>query len=293
MSDKKAIALGVFDGLHLGHMAVISAATDCRKYGFSPCVLLFDVHPMSFLSDTPPKELMTPEHKSEYIKSLGATPVTLPFAEISGMSPEDFFDKILLNKLNAAALCCGYNYHFGRGGKGDAALLRRLCDERGIMLFTSEEIDCCGGAVSSTRIRALLEAGDIITANKLLGREFSYKLPVVSGDGRGHTMNSPTINQYFPVGHVVPKHGVYVSRATVEGKKLLSVTNIGERPTFDAVDLRSETYIIGFNGNLYNKEVEISLVKYLRPAKKFQDKQALADQIKSDIQAATSSENTL
>ena len=286
MSAKRAVALGMFDGIHTGHLAVISAALEYKSRGLVPCVLVFDVHPMALLSDDPPPELMTYSQKVSYINSLGAEVVTVKFADIAGLSCEDFFEEYLVKHLNAGVLCCGYNYRFGKGGKGNTELLRELCGNRGIELKVVDEIDFDGEPVSSTRIRKLLQEGNVALANKLLGRNFVFDFPVVQGDGRGHKMKIPTVNQLFPDKFIIPKLGVYASFADIGGKELPSVTNIGTCPTFDGTELRSETFIIGYDGDLYNRKISVSLTDYLRPEKKFEDQQALVCQINRDIQSS-------
>jgi riboflavin kinase/FMN adenylyltransferase len=139
-----------------------------------------------------------------------------------------------------------------------------------------------GSPVSSTRIRAAISEGNIADANIMLGREFSYKTEVVDGKKRGRLLDAPTINQYFEPGFIIPKAGVYASVTTVDGREYPSVTNIGLRPTFENEDFRSETYIIGFEGNLYGRFIEVKLIKYLREEIRFSSEQALKDQIAAD-----------
>ena len=286
MSAKRAVALGMFDGIHIGHAAVISAAADYRLRGFEPCVLVFDVHPMALLSNDPPPELMTFSQKAACIKALNAEVITVKFSDIAELSYADFFEEYLIKRLNAGVLCCGYNYRFGKGGKGNTALLRELCEKHDVELKIVEEIDFDGEPVSSTRIRKLLRQGDVALANKLLGRCFAFDFPVVQGDGRGHELSTPTINQLFPENFIVPKPGVYSSFVNVDGEALPSVTNIGTCPTFDGTELRSETFIINFDGDLYNMNITVSLTDYLREEKKFANRQALTEQIQRDVKSS-------
>ncbi|MCR4616156.1 MAG: bifunctional riboflavin kinase/FAD synthetase [Clostridiales bacterium] len=283
MQAKRAVALGMFDGIHIGHSAVISATVEYRDRGFIPCVLVFDVHPMALLSKDPPPELMTYSQKVECIKALNAEIIAVKFADIAELSYEDFFEEYLIKRLNARVLCCGYNYRFGKGGNGNTALLRELCGKRGIELKVIDEIDIDGEPVSSTRIRNLLQQGNVALANKLLGRCFAFDFPVVQGDGRGHEMETPTINQLFPENFILPKPGVYSSFVEIDGREFPSVTNIGTCPTFDGTEMRSETFIIDYVGDLYNRNVTVRLTDYLREEKKFESRQALIDQIQCDI----------
>ncbi len=283
---KYAVALGSFDGLHLGHMAVINKALSFKSKGYVPCALVFDVHPMSVTDSGAPAELMTVGARDEMLKALGLEIKKISFESIKGMSSREFVSEILCQKLNAGAVCCGYNYHFGNGAKADSAELSALCEEFGISCEVAPKIEYEGKAVSSTRIREALQNGEVGLANAMLGREFSYDFVVVSGDRRGRLIGAPTINQHFPDGFIVPKFGVYVSSVFVDGKVHPAVTNIGRRPSFTCDDLRSETCIMDFSGDLYGKNVEVKLIKYIRPERVFNSLEELSKQIAVDAQTA-------
>lgn len=285
-SSKTAVALGSFDGLHTGHMSVITCALSFKECGLNPLVMLFDSHPLKVLSGKAPAEILQPSLRDEILDGRGVGTVVISFEEIKDLSPREFFTEILLKKLNAGAICCGNNYRFGKNGAGGIEELKALCKEFGIEIKISPEITCGGLPVSSTRIRQAVENGDIPLANALLGREFRYKYTVVSGDRRGRLMGAPTINQHFSENFVVPKIGVYASVTVVDGKEYPSVTNIGLRPSFENEDLRSETCILGFSGDLYGKDIEVRLLKYLRSEMKFSSMEALGTQIKQDAEAS-------
>ena len=154
------------------------------------------------------------------------------------------------------------------------------------MCAVAERTDYNGAAISSTRIRNALAEGNIEDANSMLGREFSYKFTVVSGDRRGRLIGAPTINQHFPEGFIVPKFGVYASAVPIDGELHAAVTNIGRRPSFTCDDLRSETCITDFSGDLYGKNVEVKLLRYIRPERDFDSLDSLGDQIAADAQTA-------
>ena len=284
--QKTAVALGTFDGLHKGHISVITCALSYKERGFIPLVMLFDSHPLLSLTGNAPAEILQPELRDEIIADCGAQSVTVPFDEIKNLSYREFFEKIIIGKLNAGAVCCGGNYRFGKGGEGGPEELRALCNEFSVELSVSPEITLDGLPVSSTRIRKAVEDGDIPLANALLGREFRYKYEVVSGDKRGRLIGAPTINQHFGENFVLPKNGVYASVTVVDGKEYPSVTNIGLRPSFANSDLRSETCILGFSGELYGKFIEVRLLKYLRGEVKFDSMEALGEQIRKDAEAS-------
>ena len=284
-TTKTAVTLGSFDGLHKGHTAVIACAFEMqKKHGLFPLVLLFDKHPMLTIAGKSPDMILQSELRDELIARLGAGKRIVSFREVKDMSCREFFEKILLEKLNAGGVCCGWNYRFGKNNEGGVEELRALCSEHGVELKVTPPVDCNGEPVSSTRIRQAVENGDIPLANSMLGREFRYKLTVVDGQHRGRLIGAPTINQRFDEGFVKPKKGVYASVTVVDGKEYPSVTNIGLRPSFENEDFRSETCILGFSGNLYGQEIEVRLLCFLRDETKFGSLDALSEQIGRDAE---------
>ena len=240
-----AVALGTFDGFHLGHKMVIDKTKLSKR---KSAVLLFDEHPQKVLSHKSPGELITKSEREKLLEKWQVEPITVSFSEIMSLSYEDFFYKILLEKIGATALSCGFNYRFGAKAGGNAEILKALCQKENIELFVSEAVEFNGEPVSSTRIRNLIKQGDIESANAMLGREFSYDFIVVHGDARGRTIDSPTINQFFTEDFLVPQYGVYASYSVIDGKKYPSVTNVGVRPTIEGYSKeRSETNIVGFD----------------------------------------------
>lgn len=278
-------ALGNFDGLHIGHMAVINAAkVMAEKNGAKPCALIFTEHPLSVLSGKAPVTLFTEDIRNRILTEIGVDICNLDFKSLMNMTPEMFFEKIVIEMMGAVGVCCGFNYSFGKQGAGTPDLLKKLCEDRGIDFYMAPEIDYLGDPVSSTRIRSSIENGDMENANAMLGREFTYRQLVVDGDKRGRLFGTPTINQYLPSELVEPRHGVYMSKTFVDGKAYYSVTNIGIRPTIGAGPVSSETYILDFDGNLYGKYVEVSLLRYIRSEKKFASIEELMNQIKRDAE---------
>lgn len=281
-----AVALGTFDGLHRGHRAVIDAALTFGDSGMTPCVLLFDVHPQSVLDGHAPPEILTSAMRDKELEKAGIRTVKIPFESVRHLSAEAFIADVLVNDLGAAAVCCGYDYRFGHDATGNIGTLRELCARFGLRVLIADAVTYKGEAVSSTRIRACIEGGLIEDANEMLGRVFSYDFEVVGGDRLGRLLGAPTINQHFPDGFAVPKAGVYISRALVEGFWHTAVTNIGMRPTLNGQTLRSETCIMEFSGDLYGQHVEVGLIKYLREEIKFSSLDDLSRQIRLDAQAA-------
>lgn len=281
---KTAVALGSFDGLHKGHISVITCALSFKERGFVPLVLLFDEHPLLSLTGKAPAELLQNEERDKILSALGTQIKVISFDSLRNLSCRDFVKSILVDSLNAGAVCCGWNFRFGKDNAGGCEELKALCDELGVELCISDRIDVEGLPVSSTRIRQAILNGNIPLANAMLGRDFGYKYTVVTGNQRGHLMGAPTINQYFGKNFVVPKIGVYASYSVVDGKKYPSVTNIGLRPSFENEDLRSETCIIGFCGNLYGEDIEVRILEFIRPERKFADSDELRRQIALDAE---------
>ncbi len=274
------IALGAFDGLHIGHKAVItSEKTEYER----KIALMFKEHPQVTLSGKNPGILMTPEKEKAVLKSWGIEAEYIDFNEVSSLSPEDFIDKILVERFNARSLACGYNYRFGKNATGDVATLRFLCAQREIKLTVVDEVDYGGEPVSSTRIRQVISQGDMKSARAMLGRFYSYDFEVKHGDQRGRILGSPTINQFFMKDFCVAEFGVYASVTVIDGKKYPSVTNIGVRPTIEGVsEKRSETNIIGFEGDLYGMHPEVFVIEKIRGELKFNSLDELSEQIAKD-----------
>lgn len=227
--------------------------------------------------------LMTEEERLSFLKKKGIEATFINFSDIRDLSPEAFVNEILVDRLEAKAVICGFNYRFGKNASGNSDTLRENCDKKGIKCVIVNEVELDGAPVNSTSIRKAIEKGDILTANKMLGRSFGFTAEVIDGDKRGRTWGFPTINQQLPEGFVTPYFGVYKSVVTVDGRQYTGVTNIGLRPTVGTDIVLSETHILDFDGNLYGKAVDIRLIGFIRPEIKFNSFDSLVSQIKSDI----------
>lgn len=281
---KKAVALGNFDGMHIGHTAVLNSTYELAQDGFLPCALLFTQHSEKAIFGSAPPMLMTDTERKNFILSRGLHIESLDFQSIRELSPEEFVDKILIGQLNAGAVVCGYNYRFGKNAVGNADTLKALCVQRGMVCRIIEEISVDGIAVSSTAIREYIENGEIKKAERMLGRKFGFTATVIHGDARGRGWGFPTINQLLPDGLVIPKFGVYASVVSIDGVKFKGVTNIGRRPTIGTDVLLSETHIIDFGNDIYGKQVDIRLVDFIRSECKFSSFNELVKQINSDCE---------
>lgn len=284
-----AVACGYFDGLHIGHAAVIGRAVRrAREAGLCAGVFTFTRSGGSPARKTGAGEIITEADKYAILDEWGVGRVLAPdFAEFHDLEPEAFFDEVLVRRMGARVICCGADFRFGRAAAGDAALLEKLCVSRGVELDIVPEVLCGGVRVSSTRIRELLAAGDVKTAGALLGRAFGYRFTVVHGKRLGRTIDSPTINQRFPESFVRLRHGVYAAVARVDGALRPAVANIGLRPTVEQTDaVNSETYIIGFSGDLYGQEIEVRLLEFLRDEQRFPSIDALRARIQADARTS-------
>ncbi len=269
-----SLALGAFDGLHRGHMAVLTAAKD---YPGPWGALTFESSP----SGGP--AVLTKEDKLSLLESMGAAAVcTLRFSDIRNMEAEDFVRQVLFGRCHAKKLSCGEDFRFGHDRKGNAALLGRLCAERGAELTVVPPVKDNGEKISSTRIRAAVEQGDIPLANRLLGREFGYTLEVIHGNHLGTGLGFPTINQAMPENFALPPFGVYASLAAIDGKEYAGVTNIGVKPTVGSDRVLSETWLPEFSGDVYGKRVRLGLLEFIRPERKFGSLEELRAEIEKN-----------
>lgn len=276
-----ALALGTFDGLHLGHMAVLEAALKTALPGGAG-VVTFEASPSGC------SLLMTGEEKEERFREMGMKELySFEFSRVKDLPAEEFAESLLFEKCHAMALCCGEDFRFGKGAQGDTALLKKLCARRGAELIVTPARQEGGEKISSTRIRAAVEQGDISLANRLLGRPFGYRLEVIHGNHIGTGLGFPTINQAYPGELVSPPFGVYASLAEVEGKKYAGVTNIGVKPTVGSDRALSETWMPAFSGDLYGRKIRVSLLEFLRPERKFSSLDELKEEVqKNAVQAS-------
>lgn len=279
---KSVVALGDFDGLHTAHMEIIRCAESFgKREGLKSGVLLFDG---SFKKS---KKLTDMKQKIKILDADGPDfAYVCKFSEdFRKMSPKEFA-VFLTQRLNAKAVCVGYDYTFGRNAEGNVHALKSLGEELGFEVIVTERIEKDGNTVSSTYIRSLIENGDIDKANELLGRNFFMEGKVVSGLQNGRKMSLPTANIEYSEDKILPKLGVYAGLTYVDGGAFKSVINIGKNPTFNADKITVESHILNFNGDLYGKKVKIDFMKYLRGDKKFCCVEELKAQIQRDIKNA-------
>jgi riboflavin kinase/FMN adenylyltransferase len=280
---KTAVSLGLFDGVHIGHRLVIERAAEFKKNGFDTAVFSFRTDTMTSKGhDGRIEMILTDEEKHRHFEKLGVDYLFSPeFLRYKDMTAEDFVKEVLIGRLNCGAAVCGSDFRFGKGAQGNAETLVKLGERYGISVVTVNKLRLDGTEVSSTAIREYIRMGEIEKANRLLGYTYGYILPVEHGFQRGRTWDFPTINQTIPKGLVLPKFGVYCATVTADGKSYQGVTNIGMKPTVkEKIPFPlAETFIIDYDGNLYGREVEIRLEKFVRPERRF----ASFDELRAEI----------
>lgn len=281
-----AVALGLFDGLHRGHQAVIRRAVECP--GLSPAVFTFRFDAKSVVTKKNYARILSPELKMAMLEKLGVQVVLQPpFSTIMAMDPADFFYKIIAGFMHAGAVFCGEDFRFGKDAAGDAALLQKLCRENGIQFTTVPPVEDGGQPVSSTRIRNALREGDIETANRLLGYPFMTAGTVVHGQHMGHSLGFPTINQLFQPEQLIPRYGVYATIAEIDGKRYIGATDIGVKPTVgDSFQPAAETHLLDFDRDMYGRDVTLFYYAFLRGERKFNSLQELTQTVLANAEEA-------
>ncbi len=278
--DETSVALGIFDGVHLGHQSVIKEAVRLAE-GLKVTPAVFTFKSSTVTSKGRADQLLSEETKLKKIEDLGIEYVyCAEFDELKDLTASEFVDEILYKRLHAKAAICGKSFSFGKGGKAGCEELKSLCANWGIQVTVVPSLELDGNSVSSTRIRGLIADGEISAANRLLGYHYGYTLRVEHGFERGRTWDFPTINQTIPNGLVLPRFGVYCAKVLVNGRWYIGVTNIGVKPTVgEKIAPLAETFIVDYEGDLYGKEITIELYEFVRPEKTFDS----FDELKAEI----------
>ena len=284
------VTIGTFDGVHRGHQEILKNMVNrAKELGGESVVVTFYPHPRQVLShDSGIRFISTQEEKIRHLEALGIDNlIIIKFTkEFAAIPSEDFIKDYLVKNIQPAVLIIGYDHHFGKGRTGDFDMLYELGSQYHFKVEKIQEQDVDNVAVSSTKIRQFLENGDIKHANMLLGYEFSYTGKVIHGQQVGHKMGYPTANiDVAEEFQLIEKQGVYATFAEIDGKSYPAMTYIGKRPTMhDNRPQSIETYIISFDGDLYDKEIKIRFVDFVRDDKKFDNFEALKRQISIDEQ---------
>ncbi|MEA2517388.1 MAG: riboflavin kinase / adenylyltransferase [Actinomycetota bacterium] len=288
-----AITIGTFDGVHLGHKALIARTiSEANDRGCSSCVVTWDRHPlMTLRPEAAPRLLSTPERKLELLEGTGIDQVAvIPFTdELSHLSPEDFVAQVLVQGLKARAVFVGEGWRFGHKRAGDMDLLQKLGAENGFEAQPVELASGDGDAVSSSRIREAVAAGHMNVARRLLGRPFDIDGLVVGGDKRGTSLGFPTANIDCDPHLAYPARGVYAGRAQVQDSWFSAAINVGVNPTFggdpEVTPVRVEAFILDFEGDLYGQTIRVEFHQRLRDEMRFTSVDDLIAQMHLDVDA--------
>ncbi|MBR6070192.1 MAG: bifunctional riboflavin kinase/FAD synthetase [Ruminococcus sp.] len=290
---KTAVALGLFDGVHLGHRAVLRAACEQRKNGLVPSAFTFEPGSVLRKAGGASGYIYGQRAKIRLLNECGVVRTDFPpFDTVCGLSGEEFASRILHERMNAAYVCCGNDFRFGRDASCGAQELIGFGKRYGFEVEVVDSVKLDGETVSSSRIRELLLSGDITAANELLGSAYFINATVTDGNHIGRTLGFPTINQHFAEGQLVPRYGVYSTEVTVNGRTCAAVTDIGVKPTVGAEKPLAETHIIGYSGDLYGKSVDVRFRGFIRPEMKFGSLDELKAQIAADIMRAREQRTT-
>lgn len=277
----RAVLLGVFDGVHIGHIRTLD---ELVKTGAEhKCVYTFNS--ASVTTKGIRKHLSTDEEKKQLLLEYGADEVVSDdFASVMGLTAEEFFSEVLVGKLGADIIICGENYRFGKGAMADSNDMRRMCEKTGLGFDCVKTLYVDGEAVSTTRIRKLIESGEVKKANELLGRPYSISGEVVHGNHIGTQLGIKTLNMKPDGIKALPKSGVYSTNCIIDGKLYKSITDIGTKPTVNETDeLIIETHVFDFDNEVYGSAVRVEFLEFFRSEQKFDTLDDLKQRILDDI----------
>lgn len=281
-----AVAIGKFDGLHLGHRELLKQILMMKSEGLLSTIFTFDPPPEVLFGKRQAKEITTKEEKRIIFEKMGVDIlIEYPLNEISAaIEPEDFVKMVLKEKMNMSYLAAGYDLSFGHKGAGNAGLLRKLAPELAFELKIIEKVCEEGREISSTFIREEVEKGNMSHVTKLLGEPYMVIGQVVHGAKLGRRIGMPTINLLPEKEKMLPPNGVYYSRTKIGEKEYKSITNIGEKPTVsNAKQIGVETYLYEFDQDVYGKNAIVKLLEFKRPERKFSDVEELKAQMMKDV----------
>lgn len=283
--------LGNFDGIHLGHQALIRKILDIsNKESLEPTIITFNPHPSKVLTPNKSAPLITTlEQKKKIFKHLGIKNlVLLPFNnKFSQITYQDFVEDILIDKCYSKVNVVGFDYTFGYKGMGNAKLLKKVCAKKGIRTYIMPPVTYNNLPISSSLIRHFIKKGNITEVSKLLGRPYSILGTVVKGNGIGTKLGFPTANIDLPKNIILPPRGVYACIVKINNKTYRGAANLGLKPTFNGTTINLEVHLFDFNQNIYDKEIEVFFIDMLRKEKRFKSVTDLKEQIKKDFSAVS------
>lgn len=287
LKNKSAVALGKFDGIHLGHRRLLERVLEQKKRGLSTVVFTFDTSAASFFGGET-KELSTREEKREAFARLGLD-VLIEFPlnrETAATEPADFVADYLAGQMRTAYLCAGHDISFGKGGAGDYTLLAALSEIYGYQVELIEKVRVDGEEVSSTRVRQAVRTGEMEKVSAMLGAPYRVSGKVVHGRQLGRKLGMPTANLLPDERKLLPPNGVYYSRAKLGEKTYRGISNVGYKPTVSEERVMGvETYLYDFSGEVYDRDMTVELLAFRRQERAFESVEALRRQIASDVEA--------
>lgn len=285
-ADNIVLALGMFDGVHIAHKAIMRKTVQlAQELNASPTVFTFCNHPSEIVSpENVPYLLTTNTERAILSAECGIKQMILTWFDdvFAELSPEEFAEKYIFG-LNVSAVVCGYDYRFGRNASGDTQILGELLKKRNIKLEVIDRMMIDGITVGSTYVRRLIDEGNVREASRFLGNDYLIGGQVVHGFERGRTLGFPTANIIPDKKKTLPPKGVWATRTTVDGVKYISVTNIGNNPTFNNEETSVETYLLDFSGDLYDKYIIVEFREKIRSEIRFDDKEGLKAALANDI----------
>jgi len=285
-----AVAVGVFDGVHWGHRAIFARLLEvAAENGISSVALTFDKHPAELLAPArAPSYICTLDQRIELIHSVGVEHVVVAeFShELASLPHEAFFDEVLRGRLAARHVVVGSNFRFGKDRAGDVRYLSSVGPAHGVGVSVVSSVIIAGGPVSSTRVRALIGRGDVEDAAKLLGHRFALRGVVVQGRRVGRQIGFPTANIQTAPRQLLPAHGVYAVESTIGKSTYQGVCNIGRKPTFGDLAETVEVHLMGFEGEIYGRTLDVVFLRRLRDEMTFETPDKLAEQIRRDLERA-------
>lgn len=289
LDEPVSVVLGCFDGVHEGHRQVLRAGVEAaKKLNCRTAVLTFDKPVRAFFAPESVSLISSDDAKLRFFEELGVSVcISLPLtAEILSIDAQEFIEKIVIEKLGAVHVCCGYNYTFGKGARGNAVMLKKICKKHGIGVTVVPEYRVDGLSVSSSEIRSLISNGEVKKAAALLGYPYSIASEVVSGQRLARRLGFPTVNVLPEKDMLLPKNGVYLTKTSFDGFSYYGITNVGVRPTVDTGILCAETHMFDFEGDVYGKKITTEFIEFIRPEKRFSTVEELAVQVREDIASA-------
>jgi len=285
----RGVALGNFDGVHLGHQELLKAVREeSQNRNLCPSVYTFLNHPRKHQGETTLKEITSLQKKAELFAGQGIKELILsPFNnEIKNMEPEDFIRKILIEQLQSKLIVVGFDYRFGKKARGNSMMLKEIGEALDLQVKIIEPYNFKGEKISSSKIRGLIEDGEVSKMEKYLGRYYAIRGPVIRGKGLGTTLGFPTANIKIDSNQILPKSGVYATYSRVDDEIYQSVTSVGHQPKFNDRSAEVESFFLNYDGNLYSRTVETIFVKFLRGQISFENPQTLSKQIEKDAKEA-------